>query len=315
MTKVIETFDLIKVYKGKKDIFALNGINLSIDKGKIFSFLGPNGAGKTTTVRILSSLIKPTKGEAFIFGHSVLEDPVWIRKHIGVLTENPGLYEKMTVKENLEFFGQFYIDDKANLNSRMNELLNDFNLQDRINDKVGSLSKGLKQRVALVKTLLHDPDLIFLDEPTSGLDPKASVEFREYISFLCRKMSKTIFICTHNLPEAQKLSDIVAVIDKGNIKRVGKPTELEKDLFKSTVFNITSTASIPLEIEDFINKEYKVHATVDKNIMKLFLLDEISRDVIPKIVRDLVNKQLPIYQVTKEEKSLEDVYLLIMEES
>ncbi len=270
---IVETENLVKAFKSKaKTNVALNGINLKIKKGAIFSFLGPNGAGKTTTVRILSCVLKPSAGNAFVFGESVLDqDPVAIRQHIGVLTENHGLYERMTIEENLRFFGSFYPLGKGQLDENMNRLLQDFNLVDRKADKVGTLSKGLKQRAALVKTLIHDPELIFLDEPTSGLDPKAAVEFRDYINFLGDKTDKTVLICTTNLPEAQKLSDEVAIIDKGVIKRVGPPSELAKELFSKASYNIISTTTIPGSIESKLPAAKDAEIRIEGDVIKVFL--------------------------------------------
>nr|MDO8108668.1 ABC transporter ATP-binding protein [Candidatus Sigynarchaeota archaeon] len=318
MDLIIETNDLVKIYKNKnKDrtknmTIALNKVNFKIKSGTIFSFLGPNGAGKTTTVRILSCLLKPTEGDARVFGKSVLEDPVGIRSRIGVLTENHGLYERMTVAENLRFFGSFYSIERQQVESRMNELLGYFNLADRKDDKVGTLSKGLKQRAALIKTLIHDPELVFLDEPTAGLDPKASAEFRDYIKALGKTYHKTIFMCTHNLFEAQKLSDMVAIIDKGVIKKIGPPEDLEKQLFEATLFKVIAAKAFPKGIADqlAVDDGLKIIPVSDTELA--VYLSKPEETVMPSLVKKLVQLDIPVVQVAKVQHSLEDVYLKLM---
>jgi ABC-2 type transport system ATP-binding protein len=308
---IIDIRDLVKIFSSKKhNVVALNKINLRLKEGTIFSFLGPNGAGKTTTVRLLSCLLKPTAGEAYVFGKSVVDDPVGIRSRIGVLTENHGMYERMTVQENLEFFSSFYGIDKETLDRRIGELLAAFNLADRANDKVGTLSKG--QRAALIKTLVHDPELVFLDEPTSGLDPKASAEFRDYIRLLGKEFHKTIFICTHNLVEAQKLSDLVAIIDKGSIKKIGPPAELEKQLFEAVTFKVVSAKPMPGDIALSIGDGDGVKASLaGPNELTVFL-SKPEEEVMPGIVKKLVQLDVPVVQVAKQSHSLEDVYLKLM---
>ncbi|MEX2680716.1 MAG: ABC transporter ATP-binding protein, partial [Candidatus Sigynarchaeota archaeon] len=268
--------------------------------------------GKTTTVRLLSCLLKPTAGEAYVFGKNVLDDPVGIRSRIGVLTENHGMYERMTVKENLEFFSSFYGIDKATLMHRLDDLLAAFNLTERLDDKVGALSKGLKQRAALIKTLVHDPELVFLDEPTSGLDPKVSAEFRDYIRLLGKEYHKTIFMCTHNLVEAQKLSDLVAIIDKGAIKKIGPPAELEKQLFESVTFKVVSARPIPADVALSIGDSEGVKVSMVGPKELTIFLSKPEEEEMPRIVRKLVQLDVPVVEVAKKSHSLEDVYLKLM---
>lgn len=310
MADIIELDNLTKTYPG--GTVALAGVNLRLRKGEIFSFLGPNGAGKTTTVRVLSCLIKPTSGTARVFDIDVVEDPVGIRERIGVLTENHGMYERMTVAENLRFFGSFYHLSKEQIEARMGQLLADFNLSDRRDAKVGTLSKGLKQRAALIKTLIHDPELVFLDEPTSGLDPKVSVEFQEYIKKLGKDLGKTVFMCTHNLVEAQKLSDKVAIIDKGIIKTIGPPSDLEKEIFKSLTYTVQSTGVLDADLAGSLALEFDAEFRVEGEAMRVFLKNETERDVIPRVVAGLVQRGVPVLQVTRQRYSLEDVYLQLM---
>lgn len=313
MKTVIEVDNLVKVYNGKTSIVAVDGISFSIGRGRIFSFLGPNGAGKTTTVRVLSCLLKPTAGDAWVLGNSVKDNQVAIRENIGMLSENHGLYEKMSLEDNLKFFAGFYLDDKSTIEGRMADLLEEFNLSNRRHDKVGTLSRGLKQRASLIKTLIHDPAVLFLDEPTAGLDPKAAVELRKYITHLRDKMDKTIFMCTHNLVEAQTLSDVAAIIDKGKIMRMGSPGELERDLFQSNSLRIESTSDIPVEIPRQIARELDITGRSEGKHARFFLPPGELDNLVPLIVKSLVEGGIPILEVEREGHTLEDIYLELME--
>ncbi|MFX0102331.1 MAG: ABC transporter ATP-binding protein [Candidatus Hodarchaeota archaeon] len=314
MENIIETQELVKIFKN--NTIALNGISIGIKKGEIMGFLGPNGAGKTTTVRLLSCLLKPTSGDAFVFGKSIKEDPLSIRERIGVLTENHGLYERMTVEENMKFFSSFYSESWEQNKSNFEKLLEEFNLEDRRNAKVGTLSKGLRQRAALIKTLIHDPELIFLDEPTSGLDPKATAEFRDYIKYLGKKRDKTIIICTHNLTEAQKLCSRIAIINKGKIMKVGPPSELERVLWKSSIFRFISTKPFPADLQGRIEAGNDAQVlSIDGPEMMLSFQSKPDTEVIPNIIEDLVSLKIPVFQVIRASHSLEDIYLKLMEEA
>ena len=217
---------------------AVDDVSFSVDVGEVFGFLGPNGAGKTTTVRILATLIAPTSGTARVAG--LLLDPangVDIRKRIAVMTENPGLYLRLTVAENLEFFAGLY--ELVEPRARIGQVLAAVNLAGRANDPCGSLSKGLRQRVALARTLLSDPAVVFLDEPTSGLDPVASREVHELIDGL-RERGVTVFLTTHRLEEAERLCDRVAILNT-SLRTIGRPDELRDRFFtKSLVVRTTA---------------------------------------------------------------------------
>ncbi len=206
----------------------------------MFGFLGPNGAGKTTTVRMLATLIAPTSGTARVAGLPL--DPangVEIRKRIAVMTENPGLYLRLTVAENLEFFAGLY--ELAEPKARIGHALAAVNLAGRANDPCGSLSKGLRQRVALARTLLSDPAIVFLDEPTSGLDPVASREVHELIDGL-RERGVTVFLTTHRLEEAERLCDRVAILNT-RLRTIGRPDELRDRLFTKALVVRTAGAA------------------------------------------------------------------------
>lgn len=316
MSTSIEVENLAKIFYDKKnnrDVHALDGITFSLSAGEIFGFLGPNGAGKTTTIRILAGLIKPTSGYASIFGENVLEMGDRIRKNIGFLTENHGNYENVTVYDNLKFFGGFY--DIPDLESRINEILQQLELTDRRDMKVGKLSKGLKQRTAIARVLIHDPKLIFLDEPTAGLDPEAAVNVRNIIRKLKSK-DKIIFINSHNLEEVQKICDRVAILSKGKIKRIGTSAELSKDIFGAQELFISAKNEItPTILEDIKNFDFVENVRKESNINALYIHLKDIEEYTPEIVDKLVKNGVKVLEVKRTSHSLEEIYLTLMSES
>jgi len=314
MNTIIKVENLVKIFydkKNKKNIHAVDGISFELKLGEIFGLLGPNGAGKTTTIRILAGLLKPTSGHVYILGNDVENIGDRIRKKIGFLTELHGNYENLTVYENLRFFGSFYnIDD---LDNRINEVLELMEISNRKNMKVGKLSKGLKQRAALARTLLHDPVVIFLDEPTAGLDPQAAFNVRNIILNL-KSNKRLIFINSHNLYEVQNICTKVAILNKGKILRIGTAEELSKELFGSQEVNIETIN----EIDDFSIKELEKFDFIERVIKKdkiITIYLNNSQNHIPKIIKYLVNKNIDITEVVKKSHSLEDIYLTLIKES
>lgn len=347
-TVSLKAENLIKIFydkKNKKEIHAVDGVSFSIPSGDIFGFLGPNGAGKTTTVRLLVGLLKPTSGKAELLGEDVSIAGDRIRKRVGFLTENHGSYENLTVYDNLRFFGSFY--DIPDLEYRIDEILEELEIKDRKKMKVGKLSKGLKQRTALARVLLHEPKILFLDEPTSGLDPKAASDVRNIIKGLKNK-ERTIFINSHNLDEVQKICDQVAILNYGKIKRMGTASELSKDIFGSQELSIK--IKLPQGMHDPDNIKEKIRKTLEdvkelkhfeiqkprsganvsllngessgadiynglsEKIKILIHLDEPERTT-PQIVKNLVQNKFDILEVYKTSHSLEEIYLKLMEES
>lgn len=198
-------------------IVAVDDLNLQISHGTTFGLLGPNGSGKTTTVRMLNCIIKPTSGKAFIDGRDVSKNAQEIKSISGFLPESPGLYEKLTCVEFLEFIGELYSVPKDILKERIYELIELFELKGRENDLLEGYSRGMKQKVCLMSAIIHDPKVIFLDEPTSNLDPEASLMVRDMIAQLAKKADKTIFLCTHLLKHAEDLCDIIGIIKNGKL--------------------------------------------------------------------------------------------------
>ncbi|MEJ2252585.1 MAG: ABC transporter ATP-binding protein [Candidatus Lokiarchaeota archaeon] len=208
------------------NIVAVDALDLEIPYGQTYGLLGPNGAGKTTTVRMLNAIIKPTKGMATIGGYDVITQSKEVKKICGFLPESPGLYQKLTAKEFLEFIGELYYIPKEMISSRIEELLEIFDLEGRENDLLEGYSRGMKQKVCLCASLVQDPKIIFLDEPTSNLDPAAARMVKDLISELADRADKTIFICTHLLDAAEELCDKIGIIDKGVLKLQGDPKEI-----------------------------------------------------------------------------------------
>src|SRR6188508_892735 len=192
------------------DRWAVRDLSIEVRRGEVLGLLGPNGAGKTTTVRLLTALIEPTEGRAWVDGLDVTERPEEVRARVGILTETPGLYEKLSATANLEFFGRLYGLDASTRAERIEHYLRLFSLWDRRDDVAGNFSKGMKQKLAIARALLHDPAVVFLDEPTAALDPEAAYVVREAIEDL-RKAGRTIVLATHNLDEADRLCDRVAL--------------------------------------------------------------------------------------------------------
>ena len=205
---------------------ALDDLNLEVPRGAIFGFLGRNGAGKTTTIRLLLGLIEPTAGEALVLGQDVVRQSAKVRKRCGVLLENPGLAERLTAADNLDLYGRIWHMRKDMRHARIAELLQRVSLWDRRNEPVRDWSRGMKQKLAIARALMHRPSLIFLDEPTAGLDPVASAELREDLLRLASRERVTVFLTTHNLAEAERLCDMVGVVREGRLLSVGSPAEI-----------------------------------------------------------------------------------------
>ena len=205
---------------------AVDRVSFEVEKGGVFGLLGPNGAGKTTTLRLLSTLLRPTSGSANIAGHDLLREPQRVRESIGVLPEDAGLYDRLTPREHLFYYGRLHGIPKDRLEKRIDELLGIMELTDRASTKVGDFSKGMKQKVALLRAFVHDPPVLLLDEPTAGLDVMSSRSIHALVKRF-QKEGRAIIVSTHNMTEAQKLCRRVGIIDHGRIVGIGTVEELE----------------------------------------------------------------------------------------
>jgi ABC-2 type transport system ATP-binding protein len=221
MKIVIQTKNLSKYYGKKDEVKALDGLDLEVYEGETFGLLGPNGAGKTTTVRLLNCIIKPTQGTATVGGYDILHEETAVKRITGLLAESPGLYEKLSAYEFLEFIGALYDVPRDILSERIDSLLNLFGLHDRRDYLLEGYSRGMKQKVLIAAAMVHDPPLLFFDEPTSMLDPRAALMVKDLIKELATTAGKTIFICSHILPIVEELCDRIGIIDDGQLIAVG----------------------------------------------------------------------------------------------
>jgi ABC-2 type transport system ATP-binding protein len=234
MTPIIETRGLVKRYDGE---LAVAGIDLVVGPGEIYGLVGPNGAGKTTTMRILATLLAPTAGEALVCGIDITVDPVEVRRRIGYMPDFYGVYDDLRVWEYLDFFARCYSVPAARRAGMIGELLEIVGLADKRDAYVEALSRGMRQRLCLAHTLVHDPQLLILDEPASGLDPRARVEMREILREL-RGMGKTILVSSHILTEVAELCTSVGIIDRGRLLRSGQIAEIERSLRATALLRI-----------------------------------------------------------------------------
>jgi len=209
---------------------ALDRLTLEVPPGIVFGFLGPNGSGKTTTIRLLLGLITPTSGTARVLGFDVAREPEAVRLRTGALLEHTGLYERLSAEQNLEYYGRIALMSDGGRKARIRELLERADLWDRRDEAVGRWSRGMKQKLAVARALLHHPSLIFLDEPTAGLDPVAASAFRQDLVRLAQHDGVTVFLTTHNLAEAEKLCGQVAVVHQGRLLAVGRPDDVRRQV-------------------------------------------------------------------------------------
>jgi len=226
MKAILEVKDLVKKYG---DFTAVNGVSFDIQEGEIFSLLGPNGAGKTTTISMLSTLYIPTRGEAFIGGHSITKEPMKVRNLIGVVPQDLALYEDLTARENLSFWGQMYGLSGKTLNTRIDMVLEQIGLTDKARQRVKTYSGGMKRRVNIGVGLLHKPHLLFMDEPTVGIDPQSRRAILDSVKDL-NKQGMTVLYTTHYMEEAAELSDRVGIMDHGKLIALGTQAELTKQV-------------------------------------------------------------------------------------
>jgi len=309
---MIRTEELGKTFEGGDgDITAVEGLTLQVNEGEVFGFLGPNGAGKTTTVRMLACLIAPTTGRAWVNGRAVGEEDTVIRSQVGILTESPGHYDRLSAARNLEFFAELY--DVSDVKGQVEKYLRLLDLWDRRDSEAGTLSKGMRQKLAIARSLLHEPPVLFLDEPTSALDPEAAKTVRDFIETL-RGQGRTIFLCTHNLNEAERLCDRIAVF-RQRLIAVDAPDALRRQLFgRQTVVHLVRLEARYREAVEALPFVEQVQALTETDgAGKLIIgLQDPARDN-PEIVRVLAEEGAPIQFVTELKHSLEDVYLSLLE--
>jgi len=302
---MIETQGLSKRFDS---FLAVDGVTLTVKPGEVLALLGPNGAGKTTTVRMLTSILKPSAGWARVAGHDVVEEPAAVRTRVGVLTENPGLYFRMRSEEYLDFFGELYGLSPAARRARAMQLLERFGMADARGKRLGEYSKGMRQKLALIRALLHDPPVLLLDEPTSAMDPQSARLVRDAIAEL-RSENRAIILCTHNLTEAEQLADQIAIIRRGRIITQGSPAALKRALLGAPVMELQTAAPLNGLVEDLSDAVEIVAA--GENWVRYRAPDPAQ--INPLIVQRLADQKIPVVTLAEVPRSLEDVYLQVVE--
>jgi len=297
-----------------KETVAVDNLSLEVDRGEIFGFLGHNGAGKTTTVRLLNGVIEPTSGSMRVLGLDPQVDGPALRARTGVLTETPSMDERLTAWDNLSIYADLYGVPRSEVRKRINDLLDEFDLAERAKEKVGGYSKGMKQRLALARALLHKPELLFLDEATSGLDPIAAHHVNELIERMARGENRTVFMCTHNLVEAQKLCDRVAVLEHGRLVALGTPAELTRQYVRRLDVEIeVDEAQIPATLGVLRSlPELVLGEPAQPNGALAVTIDR--RESIPEVLACLVQNHIRVYRISPQEANLEQVYFTLHEE-
>lgn len=304
---MIEAVGLGKTFD---DFTAVHDLSLTVQAGELLALLGPNGAGKTTTVRMLGAILRPTTGRARVDGYDVVTEADGVRRTIGMLTEQPGLYLRMSGLEYLVFYGRLYGLADTAIKKRAINLFERFNMAGAYERRLGEYSKGMRQKVGLIRAMLHDPAVLLLDEPTSAMDPHSARLVRDAIREL-RDDKRTIILCTHNLPEAESLADRIAIIKQGTIVAEGTNIELKQHLL--------GHPQIELQVDQCLNGEVE-------EIADLVTLDWVHENTIryrtadptvtnPQLVRRLTGLGLGVISLYEVTQSLEDVYLHVVEET
>lgn len=304
---MIDTYELTKDFG---DFRAVDNVTLRVEAGEVMAMLGPNGAGKTTTVRMMTSILKPSSGWAKIAGFDVVTQAEEVRSHVGVLTEQHGLYERMQGLEYLDFFGRIYHLPAQDRKKRALSLMERFGLGDALNKRLGEYSKGMKQKLALVRSMLHNPPVLLLDEPTSAMDPQSAKQVRDAIIELQRDEARTFLITTHNLTEAQWLANRIGIIRHGRI--------IAKGTFEELAMSFVGEPIMELKVNGRINgleKDLNDMVTVDSvgiNWMRYKVADPYISN--PLIMKKLVEMGVEVVTLSPTTKTLEDIYLQVVKE-
>lgn len=304
--RMIQAQNITKTLNGRTII---NEVSFEVEEGEIFGFLGPNGAGKTTTLKILLGLLKPTSGQALVLGKP-LGDNDDLRRRVGVLLENDGLYEQLSAYENLKYYAQIYsISDSR---EKITKLLDFVGLSDRTDSRVGDFSKGMKRRLALARSIIHDPDVLFYDEPTSGLDPEAQKMVRDLILYLARERGRTIFLNSHDLDEVQRVCSKIAILQSGEIKAYDTIENLRRK-FSTHAVEIALTNEKEAEKALDLLKSLDYVSECERNDVRI---TTIINDVEPStLLKALMNGSMQVEEVKNVTKSLEDIYMNVVNQS
>ena len=293
--------------------FALREVSFRMQKGEIFALLGPNGAGKTTTIRLVNGLLNASSGSMTVLGCDPYKDGIIVRRKTGVLTETPALYERLTALENLTFFGKLNGMSKPDLTKRIQELLDYFELSEYVDQRIGTYSRGMRQRLAIARALLHHPELLFLDEPTSNLDPEIARQVQGLILRIKREEGCSVVICTHRLYEAEQVCDHAAIMHEGRLLAEGTLQELREaaGLAKRVHFTFQKPLTAELKAELL---QMLVVKNAELQDGKELVLGVSDYDSVPEILAWMIGKSLAVLSVIPEIPSLEEVYFKLQDQ-
>jgi ABC-2 type transport system ATP-binding protein len=305
MDYVIEASGLCKTFES---VPALRSVDLKVERGSAFALVGPNGAGKTTMVRMFSGILSPNAGLAYVLGKDASLEGGYVRSKCGFQTD-AGLYEKLSAKDNLEIWGQLYSLSGDVRSNRIKELLEVFDLKERSGDLVGSFSKGMKQKLAIARALIHEPEVLFLDEPTAGLDPEASWELLRYLKKYVHTRHRTVFLCSHRLEEVESLCDHVAFLDRGILLASGSMDELSKSIWPKPSYLIELKEGVEKHAATLLGKGLVSEARVLDGRLRV-VLDK--REDISEVISFLVSEKARILSVSDELHTLRDIYFSLM---
>jgi len=292
----------------------VDGLSFEVKGGEVFGLLGSNGAGKTTTIRILACLLSPTGGTAKVCGFAVTDEPAKVRQRVGLLTENPCLYERLTAFENMDFFAKAYgVSSEAERRQRIGQVLDFFGLWDRRSDKVAHFSKGMKQKLAIARALIHEPPVLLLDEPTAGLDPKSAKEVRDAITQLSRNEKRAILLSTHRLEDAERLCDSAIIVEKGRRIAYGSPESLRKKIIGSPVVEIIMRKEDEKVVE--MIRRMVSHEALEADGSRLLITVDDAELIVPEVVQTVVQAGGLVLSVRVLKPSFEEAYLRLVEEA
>ena len=303
---MIEAQNITKTLTGRP---ILNGVSFEVEEGEIFALLGPNGAGKTTTLKILLGLLKPTSGQALVFGKP-LGDNDDLRRRVEVLLEHDGLYESLSAYENLNYYAQIY--HLSDSQAKIMTLLDDVGLSDRRESRVSELSKGMKRRLALARSIIHDPDVLFYDEPSSGLDPEAQKMVRDLILYLAQEKGRTIFLNSHDLDEVQRVCSKIAILQRGEIKAYDTLDNFRSTFSTHTVEIVLTDEKEAMKAQTLLLSSAYV-STCERDGAKL--LATITDGKPSTLLNALTNGSIQVEEVRTVTKSVEDIYLTVVNHS
>ncbi len=309
---IVQTSQLVKTYPG--DIRAVDGIDFEIAEGEIFGFLGPNGAGKTTTIKMLNTLIRPTSGAATVVGYDVAKNPAEVRRNVGYVSQDVGIDEHATGRENLTLYAHFYRLDGKMIKQRVKELLEMVELTEQADKLASTYSGGMRKRLDLAMGLIHQPRLIFLDEPTTGLDPQTRNHIWDYIRSLARDMGITIFLTTHYMEEADHLADRIAIIDHGKLITIGTPGELKQSI-GGDVVTLSSKAVTDEERNEFVTrtesllngKSFVLETQSIHDGLAVYV--DSGESAVPVIMNLLASEGVEVKALSVSSPTLDDVFL------